>query len=338
MGEIRVSISLSRLLGNPWADVAPLRHDGGMPECDWIAIDFETATAARDSACAVGLAYVRDGHVAGLERALIQPPGNLYDGFNCMIHGIEPPMTAGSLTFAETWPILRERFANKPLLAHNASFDVSVIRHCLDSCELSYPEATYFCSRVFSSRHWPGLPSYALDIVADHAGIEFEHHDPAEDARAAAEIALLITRETEAADLHSLANLKAIRPGKLFPGGYRACSCARAHGWHGISAKDIDAQTDEFDDAHPFFGAEIVFTGALESMPRRTAMQLLADVGGRPSDRVTKETVYLVVGQLDFRMLREGEQLSAKMKRAEQLRAEGHPIEILCEADFVQLL
>jgi DNA polymerase-3 subunit epsilon len=336
MAEMEVSISLAGALGNAWADAQPLRAAGGRPGCDWIAIDFETATAARDSACAVGLAYVQGGEVVALERALIQPPGNDYDAFNCMLSGIRPSMTATSPSFAETWPLLSERIVGKPLLAHNASFDMSVLRHCLDGCETAYPEATYFCSRVFSLRHWPGLPSYALEIVADHAGIEFVHHDPAEDARAAAEIALLISRQSDTGDLHSLARLKGIQPGRLFPSGYRACGCG--HGRHGTSAKDIAAQADEFDDAHPFFAAEIVFTGTLESMPRRAAMQLVANVGGRPSDRITQSTDYLIVGQLDYRKLRDGERLSSKMKRAAALRAEGRPIEILGEADFVQLL
>ena len=81
-------------------DVAPTS------DYDWVAIDFETATGRRASACAVGLVYVRDGRIAGTESFLIQPPGNAYSGFNISIHGIDPSMTGDSPTFAELWPIL----------------------------------------------------------------------------------------------------------------------------------------------------------------------------------------------------------------------------------------
>jgi DNA polymerase III subunit epsilon len=162
------------------------------PWGEWVALDFETATSSRASACAIGLAHVAGGKVVAVERALIQPPGNDYDGFNVMIHGIEPEMTAGSPTFAEAWPLIQARVAGKPVIAHNASFDCSVLRHSLDAEGLEYPELEYYCTRVFALRQWPELPSYALELVADHCGVSFGHHDPGEDARASAEIALRI--------------------------------------------------------------------------------------------------------------------------------------------------
>ena len=42
-------------------------------------------------------------------------------------------MTAGSPTFAEAWPLIQARVAGKPVIAHNASFDCSVLRHSLDA-------------------------------------------------------------------------------------------------------------------------------------------------------------------------------------------------------------
>jgi DNA polymerase-3 subunit epsilon len=73
-------------------------------------------------------------------------------------------------------------------------------------------------------------------------------------------------------------------------------------------------------------------------MLRKEAMQCVLNVGGRPAAGVTKDTDYLVVGDVDMRKLRRGVQLTSKMKRALQLRGSGSTIQILGESDFLQLL
>jgi len=54
----------------------------------WVAIDFETATASRDSACALGIAVIEDGELAATASWLMRPPGNRYDPRNIAVHGI----------------------------------------------------------------------------------------------------------------------------------------------------------------------------------------------------------------------------------------------------------
>ena len=46
------------------------------------AVDFETATPERSSACAVGIAVFDSGEVRQATSRLIKPPGNEYDWFN----------------------------------------------------------------------------------------------------------------------------------------------------------------------------------------------------------------------------------------------------------------
>ncbi|MFA4929550.1 MAG: exonuclease domain-containing protein [Patulibacter sp.] len=95
----------------------------------WVAIDFETATQSRASACAIGIVTVEDGVVVAEREILIQPPGNEYDGFNIAIHGITPEDTAYAPTFAEVWPEIERAIDGRLVLAHNAGFDLSVLRH-----------------------------------------------------------------------------------------------------------------------------------------------------------------------------------------------------------------
>ena len=73
------------------------------------AIDFETATSNRNSACAIGISIVDDSKVT-FERAwLICPPNNKYHDFNISIHGIRPSDTATSPNFREVWDVVAEQ-------------------------------------------------------------------------------------------------------------------------------------------------------------------------------------------------------------------------------------
>jgi DNA polymerase-3 subunit epsilon len=205
---------------DPSAQWEPLDH---APSCDWIALDFETATSSRASACALGLVYVKDGAVVGVERVLIRPPGNEYSGFNIGIHGIHPVMTMSSPSFGKLWPVLHERVGGKLLVAHNASFDVSVLRHCLDECGCRYPDTDYLCTLVVSRARWPHLHSHRLPDIAHHCGITLKHHDPGEDARACAEILLHVAWEGGGATPHEVARRQGIHLGRLHAARYRAC-------------------------------------------------------------------------------------------------------------------
>ena len=108
-----------------------------------------------------------------------------------MLTGITPDDVRDKPTFDQLWSsAFRPYFQMGPILAHNAAFDMSVLRHVFDQYGMVYPHFFYYCTRIISKKSWPGLDNYCLDTVAGHLGIEFEHHDPLEDARAAALIAI----------------------------------------------------------------------------------------------------------------------------------------------------
>ena len=134
-------------------------------------------------------------------------------------------MTQDSPTFGELWPALEDRIDGRPVVAHNASFDMSVLRYELDHLGLCYPDLEYYCTLVLSRAAWPRLYSHRLPDVASHCGIVFRHHDAAEDARACAEILLRISAAAGATAPRDLAARHGVRPGRLHAGGY--CSCSR---------------------------------------------------------------------------------------------------------------
>lgn len=164
----------------------------------WVAIDFETATAERTSACALGLAVIEGLDVVETASWLVQPPFNEYNWFNTRLHGIGPEHTAGAPSFEEAWPEIVEFLGGANLLAHNAAFDAGVLRSLLDRRELSAPPLAYACTVAMSRCAMRELPRHTLDVVCAHCSIELQHHDAASDALACALVAIECAHRVDA--------------------------------------------------------------------------------------------------------------------------------------------
>lgn len=106
---------------------------------------------------------------------------------------------------------------------------------------------------------------------------------------------------------------------------------------HHLNAKDITTSNTEFDESHPLYGKVCVFTGTLEKMPRKDAMQLVVDVGGIVGNSVTKKTNYLILGNNDYcPLIKDGK--SSKQKKAEALKLSGQDIDIITENVFYDMM
>ncbi|HEY5275191.1 MAG TPA: 3'-5' exonuclease [Coriobacteriia bacterium] len=182
----------------------------------WIAIDFETASRERASACALGLAVIEGDRVVERRDWLIQPPGNYFEPMNTRIHGIHADLVAQSPEFDELWPQIEPYLSGRMVLAHNAPFDMGVLRASIARYELAPPAiAGYHCTVTVSRRVWPNLPNHQLSSVCRHCGISLDHHEAASDAAACASIALRCLEEVGVPTLDDLADELGLRPGRL---------------------------------------------------------------------------------------------------------------------------
>lgn len=154
----------------------------------WAAVDFETATHDRASACALGVVVVEGGVEIERRSWLIRPPHNAYDPRNIEIHGISPQQTATAPTFDAVWDEAMQVIGDRHLIAHNASFDVGVIRGGCDAYRMQPPSSPYLCTVQLARRTWPELGAHRLPIVAGHVGAELDHHDALSDAAACSKI------------------------------------------------------------------------------------------------------------------------------------------------------
>lgn len=155
---------------------------------DFIAIDFETADPAPDSACAVGLIEVRGGVIRERHFELIRPPRK-HIVFS-YIHGIKWEDVADRPTFGEIWPTLSTKLGDFPLfIAHNAGFDRRVLEACCVANGLEVPKQQFLCTVQIARKTWNIFPT-RLPHVSQHLGIALDHHQALSDAEACAQIAI----------------------------------------------------------------------------------------------------------------------------------------------------
>lgn len=299
----------------------------------FVAIDFETANERRGSPCAVGYAVAQHGEIIDAGAFLIRPPEFRFDGFNVSLHGIRPEMCEGAPEWPEALSRIVEIVDGRLAVAHSAGFDCGVIRDACDATATPWPELRVACTRMIAKSVWPELPSYSLPDVVQVAGCRaFNHHDASEDAAAAAGIALAAIRLRSLADIDALLASIPIVPSVLTIGSYTPNS---RPGDKRLPRTPSDAA--QIDPDHPLYGKRVVFTGGLMSMPRKMAQQAVLDVGGRPATSVSQKVDIVVVGG-EFHGLSRGHEHSAKLDEALRLRAEGIPLELFDEFDFLAML
>jgi DNA polymerase-3 subunit epsilon len=174
---------------------------------DFTAIDFETANSKSASACAVGLVRVRDGKVVERDEWLIRPPESVGEflEWNIKIHGITPEMVATADGWSEQFDRMHGFIGDDIVVAHNASFDMGVIKGACAATVIPTPKFRYLCS-VQVARKTYTLDSYRLPSAAAAAGFtDFAHHDALADAEACAAIIMDAALRFEAPNIDTLA-------------------------------------------------------------------------------------------------------------------------------------
>ncbi|MFC8681719.1 3'-5' exonuclease [Microbacterium ureisolvens] len=184
---------------------------------DFTAIDFETANSSNASACAVGLVRVRDGRIVEKTGWLIRPPAghDVFFELNVRIHGIRSEDVADAATWTQQLAPLAAFVGDDILVAHNAGFDMAVLKRACDATGDECPPYRYACSLQVARKVYR-LESYRLPFVAAEAGFaDFPHHNATADALACAHVMIDAARRLGAADIESLAGAVGVRVSQI---------------------------------------------------------------------------------------------------------------------------
>ncbi len=170
-------------MARPIAPPEALHHDPNA----FVAVDVETANGDAGSICQIGFARFADGRLVDNWAWLVHPQ-TYFSAGNIAIHGIRP----GDVTHAPDWSAIHERvsevLAGQIVVSHTA-FDVTAITRACLAHDRPPIEARWLDSVRVARRAFPELKGegggHGLANLKGVLGLEFDHHDAGEDARAA---------------------------------------------------------------------------------------------------------------------------------------------------------
>ena len=202
------------------------------------------------------------------------------------------------------------------VVGHNAHFDVNFIYDYAGYLELKPFSNDFVDTLRLSKRLYPELKSHKLSALAAHLDVEADGEHRA--------FADCVTTQKclSAMDAYAAQN-----------GGIPAL----AEDLYRKLSKLVVAETSDFNVDSPVYGRTFAFTGTLERMTRKEAMQAVVNAGGHCTDGVVAETNFLVLGNNDYcKAIKDGK--SAKQKKAEKMKLKGSDIETISERVFYDML
>jgi DNA polymerase-3 subunit epsilon len=155
----------------------------------YVVFDVETPNRYNNRISAIGISVIEDGEIVDSFFSYVDPE-TFFDSFNTELTGIDENVVTGAPTFPELWEKIEPIMSSGILAAHNAVFDLGVLRKCLQDYGITWkPYAKYCCTVQMGRRLLPGI-SHRLNSMCDYYCIELDHHQADSDSRACAEILL----------------------------------------------------------------------------------------------------------------------------------------------------
>ena len=166
------------------------------PEQEYVVVDVETTggNPSWNRVTEIGAVRVRGGEVIEEWSSLVNP-GRSIPRKIVELTGITDEMVANAPAFDEIADDFLDFVGDAVFVGHRVKFDYGFLRA---ECERAGRELRRptLCTVVSMRRHFPGLPSYGLASLCEHFGVSLRnHHRALDDARATAELLILLNRK-----------------------------------------------------------------------------------------------------------------------------------------------
>lgn len=287
---------------------------------DYIVVDIETTglDPKVNKIIEISALKIKNREIIDKFSYLINPKCEI-DDFITSLTGISNDDVKDASTIEEVLPEFLNFVGNQILVGHNISFDINFIHdNCINN-NLNVIINDFVDTFWISQKVLNNMSSYSLKSVCKRFEIVNDNAH-----RALSDCKATYSCYEKLKDYIKENNID-IYKSKIHKSEGKA------------SAKDITTENTEFDETSLIYKKVFAFTGALDKMTRKEAMQNVVDKGGINGDGVTKKTNFLVLGNNDYcKAIKDGK--SSKHKKAEQLILKGQELQIISENVFYDML
>jgi DNA polymerase-3 subunit epsilon len=149
----------------------------------YVALDFETANEYAGGACAVALVrFDEEGSVLDQYYTLIRPKEPYFDPSMSAVHKLNSEECLAAGEFDTIWGDMLRFIGGDLVVAHNAPFDMGVLKGALEVYDLQCDGLSYLCTLAIARRIWPKMLSYRLSYIVESLELEYRPHYALDDA------------------------------------------------------------------------------------------------------------------------------------------------------------
>jgi len=263
---------------------------------NFVAFDFETANGKNP--CSIGIAEFEAGKVINEYYSLIKPKNLKFNPFAQRIHGISLQDVINEREFPDIWREIYHFFKGRKLVAHNYSFDLSVLNYNLDIYSLPKVNFEIDCSLKLS-RRFLDIENHKLSTVASYFEIEQNnYHNALEDAIICGKV------------YH-----------KLTTGDYKLIKRSKIDN----SIRNSISKTNfKWEKSEKLNTLIFVVSGVFTQFNRNDLKKSIEDNGGKVASSISKKTSYIIAGE---------NMGPSKLKKVKDLS-----IPVISELDYLKMI
>lgn len=289
---------------------------------EYVAIDIETTGyyIGFDEILEIGAVRIKNGNVIQQFNTLISDAGWVPPEITQLTGITENMLAEEGMPIYQALQELSDFCKDSILVGHNAGFDVGFLTRAASDRGLVF-QNDYICTLRISRKLYRDAENHKLKTLAEHLDLSVKPtHRSIEDAIAATHLYEKIKNDIIASGI----TIKSLFKKRKQPTSRSAP----------VDLRTITAQT-EFDPDNPFNELNIVFTGTLEHHTRAEGAQLIANLGAKIQNGVTRDTNMVIIG---YYPPHQNIKISSKVKKAVALNEKGHDIQIINSDTFYEWL
>lgn len=273
----------------------------------YVVLDLETTGLSRqkDEVVEIGLMQVKDGQAVDTFTSLVNP-GCPIPAAASRVNGIYDADVEDAPKLDALMPRILDELQGKVVVGYNVTFDLGFIRRAASAMQrvmtIEYIDVLYLARDVF-----PDLPDHKLATVVEYLGLQTQEHRALSDVQLTYQI-FEICKE------RMLERYEAIRQKKK------------------EEKNKADAEREARFADSPLLDKTFAFTGVFQS-DRLELEAMVGKVGAVLKNSVSRKLNYLVVGDLS-----DYDDGTGKLTMAETFIAEGHPIQLITEVEYLRLI